>query len=360
MRKTLTSAALVLLLSQLTLAQGAKSDSEENGLKGKVRSVNAQATRLSNQGGQDTGQTQLVYAESYDEQGNLTGRTTFDYRGNQRSEATYQIIDGEKTSKSKSYTYDYDPPPPMAPPPSGEPKPLDPRYDIKYKIKYDGNKIERTLFYGDGSTISRIVMTYDDNGNQIKREAYTPDGKLNYVRTAVFDDKGREVESASYSGNGSLLNKNKYTDYEVDWRGNWIKRKTWLARSEQADFEPIEVSMRTITYFGDQASAVGKTQPGSGPPKVIRVSTGVLAERAIKKVNPTYPPEAAAAKLSGEVLIEVTVDEEGNVAAAEGVSGDRILAEAAIAAVRQWKFKPMKMSGTPVKVIGSLRFNFNR
>ncbi|HKQ03810.1 MAG TPA: energy transducer TonB [Blastocatellia bacterium] len=90
------------------------------------------------------------------------------------------------------------------------------------------------------------------------------------------------------------------------------------------------------------------------------MSSGVLQERATKRVAPAYPPGAAAAGIAGEVLIEVTVDEEGNVISAIGVSGDKTLAEAAIEAARQWKFKPTKMAGEPVKVIGRIRFNFNR
>jgi protein TonB len=73
-------------------------------------------------------------------------------------------------------------------------------------------------------------------------------------------------------------------------------------------------------------------------------------------VEPAFPPEAPA----GEVLIEITVDEQGDVASAEGVSGDRTLIDAAIAAVRQWKFKPTKLSGEPIKVIGRITFKFNR
>jgi outer membrane biosynthesis protein TonB len=59
-------------------------------------------------------------------------------------------------------------------------------------------------------------------------------------------------------------------------------------------------------------------------------------------------------------LIEVSVDEQGNVASVEGITGDRVLLDAAISAVRQWKFDPTKLSGKPVRVIGRLRFWFNK
>ena len=88
------------------------------------------------------------------------------------------------------------------------------------------------------------------------------------------------------------------------------------------------------------------------------MNTGALSERAIKKIDPVLPPEDKGMK--GEVLIEVSVDEQGNVASVEGVTGNRVLIDAAIAAVRQWRFDPTKLSGKPVRVIGRLRFRFDR
>jgi TonB family protein len=358
MKKAIPFILMILFYLQPVFAQWQKTDWERNGLKGKVRIINAQRTHLSNRDGQTVGKTQLLYTEQYDEQGTLTNTKSFDYRGNLSAETTYQIIDGEQTAKSKYFPHDYDPPAPVAPP-SDPSKAGDPRYDMKYRMKYEKNRIERTLFYNNGNQGNRIVITFDDKGNKIKDELYTRDGRINYARISTYDEKGNEIEAKIYGSDGSLLSRYKYTDYEVDWRGNWIKRKTWTSKSETAEVEPYDLSMRTISYYDDKASAVTNAQP-NGPPKVVRLSTGVLAERATKKVNPAYPAEASAAGIAGEVLIEVTVDEQGNVAAAEGVSGDRILAEAAIAAVRQWKFKPTSLGGTPVKVIGRIRFNFNR
>ena len=84
----------------------------------------------------------------------------------------------------------------------------------------------------------------------------------------------------------------------------------------------------------------------------------MLAEKAVKKVEPTLPPETAAKGIKSDVLIEVSVDEQGNVASVEGVAGEPVLVEAAIAAVRRWRFVPTKLSGIPFRVIGRLRFTF--
>src|SRR6185369_11863845 len=54
-----------------------------------------------------------------------------------------------------------------------------------------------------------------------------------------------------------------------------------------------------------------------------------------------------------------TVDEDGNVISARAISGHPLLKDAAVAAAREWVFEPTTLSGTAVKVIGTITFNFN-
>src|SRR5829696_6203447 len=55
-----------------------------------------------------------------------------------------------------------------------------------------------------------------------------------------------------------------------------------------------------------------KEEPKPEPPKVVRKSGGVLTGSATRRVEPTYPPLAKAARVSGAVVVEVTIDEAGN------------------------------------------------
>lgn len=88
------------------------------------------------------------------------------------------------------------------------------------------------------------------------------------------------------------------------------------------------------------------------------ISGGVLNGRAINLPKPAYPPIAKAAKASGTVVVQVLVDEDGNVVSAHAISGHPLLQAAAIAAARSAKFSPTKLSGQPVKVTGVVTFNF--
>ena len=102
--------------------------------------------------------------------------------------------------------------------------------------------------------------------------------------------------------------------------------------------------------------------PGSySPPEPVqRVSGGVLAGKAIERPQPVYPQMARAAGIEGAVVVEVTVGEKGDVIAAHAVSGHPLLRDAAVQAARGWRFTPTVLSGKPVKVIGTITFNFRR
>jgi TonB family protein len=93
-------------------------------------------------------------------------------------------------------------------------------------------------------------------------------------------------------------------------------------------------------------------------PKIIRKSGGVLQGSATRRVEPVYPPLAKAARVSGAVVVEMTIDEEGNVMSARAISGHPLLKDAAVEAARGWTFSPTLLQGVSVKVIGTITFNF--
>jgi TonB family protein len=95
------------------------------------------------------------------------------------------------------------------------------------------------------------------------------------------------------------------------------------------------------------------------PPKIIRKSGGLLQSSAIKRVTPDYPPQAKAAGVEGQVILEVVIDEEGKVMSARTVFGYPLLGDAAAEALWAWAWPSTHLSGVPVKVIGRLAFSFH-
>jgi protein TonB len=75
-------------------------------------------------------------------------------------------------------------------------------------------------------------------------------------------------------------------------------------------------------------------------------------------VDPPYPDLAKRARVSGKVILVVTVDEEGNVAECRVTSGHPLLNDAALNAVKQWKYSPTLLNGEPVPVIANVTVIF--
>jgi protein TonB len=101
--------------------------------------------------------------------------------------------------------------------------------------------------------------------------------------------------------------------------------------------------------------------PPPPPPKPAPkapISGGVLNGKAISLPKPPYPAVAKAARASGTVTVQVTIDENGNVISARAVSGHPLLQAAAVQAARGARFSPTKLSGQPVKVTGVITYNF--
>jgi periplasmic protein TonB len=151
--------------------------------------------------------------------------------------------------------------------------------------------------------------------------------------------------------------------------------------AKASDVPPVRRGVTTVIGSSDSnAAAPMPAGPGSGtvgtaparvdvaeppPPEAPKptpprapISGGVLNGKAISLPKPAYPPIARAAHASGTVVVQVLIDENGNVVSAKPVSGHPLLQGAAVGAARQAKFSPTKLSGQPVKVTGVIQYNF--
>jgi protein TonB len=73
-----------------------------------------------------------------------------------------------------------------------------------------------------------------------------------------------------------------------------------------------------------------------------RIPTDEAMASIVEKVNPEYPPLARQLKLTGQVEVQATIEEDGAVGDVTAVSGNPVLARAVVDAVKKWKFKPFK------------------
>jgi protein TonB len=114
-----------------------------------------------------------------------------------------------------------------------------------------------------------------------------------------------------------------------------------------APLPPAPPAVETLRAETCEGTAAGRTVTG-----------GVLNGKAVSKPLPSYPAEARAADVSGTVVVRITVDECGDVERAESVSGPALLREAATDAAYRSRFSPTRLGGEPVKVSGTITYNF--
>ena len=93
-------------------------------------------------------------------------------------------------------------------------------------------------------------------------------------------------------------------------------------------------------------------------PQTVKLSQGVSQGLLIKKVPPEYPPQARQMRLQGAVQLMATISKEGNIENLKVLSGDSVLARAAINAVKQWKYKPYLLDSQPVEIQTQITVNF--
>jgi periplasmic protein TonB len=99
--------------------------------------------------------------------------------------------------------------------------------------------------------------------------------------------------------------------------------------------------------------------PPQAPPAPRRVSTGIRPPTKVFNVDPMYPAAARAARIQGFVILEVVINAEGLVESAHVLRSVPLLDQAALDAVRQWRYTPAALSGVAVPVVMTLTVNFS-
>ena len=90
----------------------------------------------------------------------------------------------------------------------------------------------------------------------------------------------------------------------------------------------------------------------------IRVSSGVTQGLVIHKVDPVYPAIAKTARVSGTVILQAVIGKDGTIQNLHVVSGHPLLTQAALDAVKQWRYRPYILNGDPVEVDTQVEVHF--
>ena len=93
-------------------------------------------------------------------------------------------------------------------------------------------------------------------------------------------------------------------------------------------------------------------------PKRIRVDGKVQRAKLIHEVQATYPPKAKENHIEGVVHLQVTIGTDGGMKELKLISGQPLLAQAALEAVRQWRYQPTTLNGELVEVVTQIAVVF--
>ena len=116
----------------------------------------------------------------------------------------------------------------------------------------------------------------------------------------------------------------------------------------------------SILAFGVHVDALaasqGQSPRTSGP---VAVRANIMQTQIVHKVAPIYPEDAKKAKISGKVELEAVIGKSGDVENLKVISGPKELQQSALDAVRQWKYKPFLLNGTPVEVKTTINITYS-
>ena len=270
-----------------------------------------------------------------------------------------------------------------------------------YKYDDKGNISEMTMLRPDGTLIGKEVYKYefDSVGNWTKMTtsvAVVENGKINFEpteftyrtifyyldekmarmlepapsapapsETAERDTRTQSVDSAAVNSPDTGSEKPKPSNESATRQDNAVQTSAaqlpsprTLDRSKISLSEPVPPESRDVN---NQPLVVLATEPpvSSAPAPILKpISRGVLNGFAMQLPAPVYPEAARRMHASGLVVVEVIIDENGKVVSAKAVSGPGLLRNVAVQAAHRARFSPTKLSGQPVKVTGTINYNF--
>src|SRR5215204_6460654 len=239
------------------------------------------------------------------------------------------------------------------------PTPTPPDFNF-YRTRADSNlsKGEFTLALAD---YDKAVSLKPDSAIAFLNRGKTH-LNLNDLNKAGADfDRSIELDakdSKAYFNRGSLREKQgeldkAAADYQkaVDLDASNNDAKTALAKVNN------EIAAKLKAAAPPPVEPIRTEIPAKAPDFV---NLGNLsAANALKMAKPIYSQLAQRSQIEGRVVVEVSLDEEGNVTAAKAVAGHQFLRGSAEDAARRSKFKPAVFNGQPIKGAGVITYNFS-
>jgi len=137
-----------------------------------------------------------------------------------------------------------------------------------------------------------------------------------------------------------------------------LEPATWAEQSTTGFAMKLGIGDTLPPSVAVQPKPAAHVEPKSVPNGPLKVSLGVQGAKLIFGPRPAYPSLAIATHSQGVVKLEAYISAEGSIRNLRVVSGPPLLVNAALDAVRQWRYQPTLLNGTAVEVITEIDVNF--
>lgn len=183
-----------------------------------------------------------------------------------------------------------------------------------------------------GGVVGGVIGTTDDRAE-----------KLADAQSSTDRDKGYAEEKENLAAAGAPA---PAAIAEPGRRDAKDEQARGAAVAQPAAAKPATVAKEGLAY---QA-------PGEETP--LRICCNIKAPEVIERVEIIYPEKAKKAQIQGVVIVEAVIDRNGNVKSVKVLKPLPMgLDEAAVTAIKQWKFKPATLDGKPVEVFFNIAVN---
>jgi peptidyl-prolyl cis-trans isomerase A (cyclophilin A) len=234
------------------------------------------------------------------------------------------------------------------------------------------NRVQRHRRYYDGTTFHRVIPEFmiqggDPTGTGMGGPGYAFDDEfdpnLNFERPGrlALANSGPNSNGSQFfitelpfeSGNQHYVIFGQCDDASVDV----VKAIARVPRD--SNDKPLSPVVLVKVRIFDQLpppprpppGAANAPTPGAAPmPRRISISAGVAVGLLISKVQPVYPIDAKKAGVSGTVVLSAVIGTDGIIKELQVVSGPDLLQQAALDAVKQWRYRPYLLNDEPVEV----------
>lgn len=335
---------------------------DEDGLFGPVRRVHSEMSRLSVNAGKLVEEPRmLLEVTTYDPQGKRIWNVyypvnTGSFKGNQEfaydeqghvKEMTLRDDAGRVLSR-EAYTYEFD------------------KFGNWTKMTsslviFESGKL---IYEPFESTYRTISYYFDDSVAQIVKSSTSTAAQTTSV---TVKDNPPSIANKTKAGETAVPANQKPSDSSGGGAGPVVKlapinpsgtedAKIEAPRDDETPAnKDVNVKASTEQAYQIPAAPIPK-QPSEKP----TISGGVVNGKILSLPKPTYPKDALVRGVFGKVVVEVIVDEKGQVIDARAISGNPLLRVSAVYAARLARFEPTLLSGQPVKATRLIDYDFNR